>query len=141
MKEFLTAATQADDDDVPLLFKLDGRECKAYTPTDGQIAVTLAALGHQTNDMQKIAAVINFFVAVLDKDTHEWMEARLMDRDDPLGVTEVQDVIMWLVEEWSGRPTPSPSASTRSQPSGGRKSKPRTTKSTSSRSAPASSST
>jgi len=139
IKEFTTAVTQHDDDDIPLLFKLDGHECRAYTPTDGQIAITMAAMGHQTNDMQKLAAVVNFFVAILDEETHRWVEGRLMGRDDPLGLEEIQEVIMWLVEEWTGRPTPSPSGSTRSQPSGGRKSKPRTTKSTSSRSAPASS--
>jgi hypothetical protein len=140
-KEFTTAIEQQhpDDEDVPLLFMLDGHECKAYTPTDGQIAMTMAALGRHTSDITKMAGVIDFFVAVLDEDSHSYVVNRLMDRADPLKLEQVEEIIMWLMEEWSGRPTRSPSVSTQSRQSGGRKSKPRTTKSTSSRSGPASS--
>jgi hypothetical protein len=137
MKEFVTAIEQQhpDDEDVPLLFKIDDHECKAYMPTDGQIAMTMASLGRHTSDMTKMAGVIDFFVAVLDEDSHNYVVNRLMDREDPLRLEKVEEVITWLMEEWSGRPTRLPSVSTRSQPSGGQKSKRTTTKSTSSKSA------
>jgi len=141
MREFTTAIEQhhPDDEDVPLLFKLDGHECKAYMPTDGQIAMTMASLGRHTSDMTKMAGVIDFFVAVLDEPSHQYVVDRLMDRDDPLRLDKVEEVILWLMEEWSGRPTRPPSVSTQSQRSGGQKSKRTTTKSTSSKSDPGSS--
>ena len=141
MKEFTTAVEKAERDDELLEFKIDGHPVKAYRPTDGQLAMLMASLGRHTADTTKIAGVIDFFVEVLDEESHQYVVHRLLSREDALGLPQVQEVCEWLIEEWSGRPTPPPSVSTRSPQNGGPKSKRRTTKSTSSKSEPASSST
>jgi len=140
MKEFTTAAERHEDEEL-LEFKIDGHDLKAYRPTDGQLAMLMASLGRHTGTTTKIAGVIDFFVEVMDSESHQYVVGRLLSREDPLGIPEVQEVCEWLIEEWSGRPTPAPSVSTPSRENGGPKSKPRTTKSTSSKSVPASSST
>lgn len=140
MKEFNTAIREAiEDQDAPLEFAIDGAKMVAYKPTDGQIAITMAAMSRHTSDQTKAAAAIDFFIAVLDEDSAAHITERLMTREDPFGLEEVQDILEFLVEEWIGRPTQPPSGSTRSPKSGGQKSRPRTTKSTSSTSARASS--
>lgn len=140
MKEFNTALREATEDaDEALEFTIDGEDMRAYRPTDGQIAITMAAMSRHTSDQTKMAAAIDFFIEVLDEDSAAYVTERLMTRGDPFGLDEVEAILRWLVEEWVGRPIQPPSASTQSRSSGGQRSKPRTTKSTSSASARASS--
>jgi hypothetical protein len=141
MKEFNTAIEESERDDETMEFKIDGQLLRAYRPTDGQLALLMASLGRHTNEMTKVAGVIDFFVTVMDDESYNYVVNRLLSREDALGLEQVQGVIEWMIEEWSGRPTQPLSVSTPSRQSGGPKSKPRTTKSTSSKLAPASSST
>lgn len=140
MKEFTTAAEQSDQDaEQPLEFAIDGQVLRAYKPTEGQLAITMSALGRHTDEMTKTAGVIDFFVQILDEESYNYVVNRLLSREDPLGLQEIEDVLEWLVEEWTARPTQPPSGSTRSRSSGGPKSKPSTRRSTSSTLAPVSS--
>lgn len=141
MKEFTTAIAEAqetdEDRDEGQVFKVDGVECRCFKPEDGQLAILMASVSRSQNWQTQVAGIINFFVEVLDDDSHQYIVSRLMDRDDPFGLDEVKDIMEWMVEDWTGRPIQPPSVSTRSQANGGRKSTQRTRKSTSSASAPA----
>jgi hypothetical protein len=140
VKEFNSAVREATEDaEAPLEFAIDGQVLYAHKPTDGQIAMTMAALGRHTSNQTKIAGIIDFFVEILDEDSHQYIVERLLSRNDPLGLEQVEEILDWLVEEWTGRPTQQPSVSTRSRQSGGQKSKATTRRSTSSTLAPASS--
>lgn len=131
IKEFITAARVAEEGDAPeTVFKVDGIECTAYKPEDGQLAILMATTGRHSNLHEKIAGVINFFVATLDEKSHHHLVDRLLDRKDPFGIEEVTDIMKNLVEEWTGHPTESSSGSPQSRSSGGRKSTPRTPVST-----------
>lgn len=140
MKEFTTAAEESlEDAEAPLEFAIDGQILRAFKPTDGQIAITMSALGRHTSDQTKTAGVIDFFVQILDEESYDYVVNRLLSRTDPLGLAEVEEVLEWLVEEWTGRPTQPPSVSTQSRSSGGPKSRRTTPRSTSSGLAPVSS--
>lgn len=133
MREFTTAVEEiVDDQEAPIEFKLDDVTLRAYRPTQGQVAMAMAATGRHTNDQTRMAGIIDFFVEIMDEQSHQHVVQRLLSRTDPLGLEQVQDIIMWLMEEWSGRPTQPLSVSTQSRQSGGPKSKQRTTKKTSS---------
>lgn len=133
MKEFSTAIRDAvESPEAPMEFKIDGQVIRAYRPTDGQIAMLMAALGRHTSESTKIAGVVDFFVATLDDDGYNYVTNRLLSREDALEMDQIQEVIEWMIEEWSGRPTQQPSASTPLQASGGPKSSPTTSRSTSS---------
>jgi hypothetical protein len=114
MKEFTTAlkAVTEDDDDAPLMFSIDGHEMRAYRPSDGQLAMLMVAISKHASDQARIAGVIDFFVSIMDKESHSYVVDRLLSREDPLGIEEVKDVIEWMVEEWTGRPTQPLSVST-----------------------------
>lgn len=130
MKEFTTAVNEAEKqdngDDGAMEFSVDGVLCRAYKPKDGQLAVLMASTGRHTSAQEQIAGVINFFVAVLDDESHNFIVNKLLDRKDPFGIEHVNDIMEWMMEEWSGRPTKSPSGSTTSPPTGGRNSTPPT---------------
>lgn len=130
MKEFITAAQEevnaesgADDG---LHFMIDDHEVIAYQPNGGQIALTMARMGRHSSVSDRMAGFIDFFVEVLDPDSHTYVVNRLMDRTDPFGLEDVTAIITYLMEEWSGRPIQPSAASTRSPKNGGRKSTPRT---------------
>jgi hypothetical protein len=115
LKEFITAADRvtAGDEPEPIEFSLDGVLCTAYYPKDGQVAVLMASGGRHTTDAEQVAGIINFFVGVLDDESHSYIVGRLLDRTDPFGLAEVQNIIEFLMESWSGRPTKSSAGSTR----------------------------
>lgn len=135
MKEFLTAVRDSEEEDSGdegQTFIVDGRECTCYKPTEGQLAVLLASVSRSNDWTQQVAGIINFFVEVLDAPSHAYLVGRLLDREDDFGLEEVQAIMEWMVEDWTGRPIQPPSVSTQSPQNGGRKSTPRTRKSTSS---------
>lgn len=137
MKEFVSAADEANRDesaDNEYPFVLDAgtpreRELIAYHPGDGQIAILMAETGRHTNLHTKVAGAIDFFQSVFSDDDAVYLRNRLLDRTDDFGMPTVQAIIEWLLEEWSGRPTGAPSASTRSRSSASPKSRPTTRRS------------
>jgi hypothetical protein len=135
VKEFTTAlreVTDPQDDEEGWQFKVDGHELTCYPPAEGQLAVLMASTSRHTSVSEQIAGIINFFVEVMDGPSHAYLVGRLLDRNDPFGLNEVTEIMGWMVEEWSGRPTQPSSGSTRSRSSGGRRSTPRTSPSISS---------
>lgn len=150
MREFETAAAavaaeNAEDEEVfPFqISEWDDEEnliqkvtCNAYKPSEGQFIMLMAdtqSRGRTTE--QKLAAIVDFVVEVMDPESHTYIVNRLMDRHDPFGLADIQPIVEWLIEEWGGRPTKRPSDFARSRKNGGPKSTPRTRKSTSSASA------
>lgn len=130
VKEFTTAVEEAnkgtDPEEHALEFSVDGVLCKGYRPGDGQLAYLMASTGRHSTGQERVAGLINFFVAVLDDDSHTYIVNRLLDREDAFGIEQVQAIMEWLVGAWSGRPTQSPSDSTSSPPSTGQSSTERT---------------
>lgn len=133
MREFVTAvdaATEDRDEGTPM--RIDGTELRYYKPTDGQLAVFMAANGRHARGEDRVAAAIDFFVNVFDKDDQTYVVNRLLDRDDPFGLEQVEEILVAMIEEWTGRPFQSLSGSTPLPKNGGPKSTRRTRKSTSS---------
>lgn len=113
IKEFTTALKAVTEDEtLPMVFAIDGHELAAYRPTDGQLALLMSAVGRHTNMQTQIAGIIDFFVAVMDDDSASYVTDRLLSRTDPLGIEQVQEVMEWMIEEWTGRPTQPLSVST-----------------------------
>lgn len=136
MKEFTTAAKKeiaadsgAED---AVTFKIDDEEIKAFRPSESQFILFMAAVGMGSTGTDGVAGVVNFLLSTLDAPSKSYIAGRLLDRDDPFGMDELQEIMEYLVEEWSGRPTESPSGSASSQPAGGQKSTPPSLASTSS---------
>lgn len=81
------------------------RTITAYPPKEGQVALMMARTGRHSSTQDKVAAMIDFFVEVLDEGDHQYVVNRLLDRNDPFGLGDVTDVMTYLIEEWGGRPT------------------------------------
>lgn len=128
MKVFEVAA-RADGDDSGTKFKVKDAKTKegevellAYQPDEAQFAVLMATTGRGTTAADRIAGIINFFVNILDEEGADYLTGRLLDRKDPFGIKNVEDIMEWLSTEWTGNPTQEPSGSTQSPSNDGPKS-------------------
>lgn len=101
------AEREAEDDEGVVTFTLDGREMKAYPPTDGQLAFMLASLGRGQTKEQRFAAIINIMLEALRDDDRDYMESRLLTRDPKrrLSIKTVEGIFEHMTEEWFARPT------------------------------------
>lgn len=139
LDEFYAEENEKDDPGVPFKiaaydngrggenhYSVDARDLLAFKPSEAQYAVLIADVSRHTTTQTKIGGVINFFDSVLDDDGSAYVTRRLLERKDPFGLGDVQEIVEWLVEEWSGRPTRRSPGSTQSRSSGGQKSTPRT---------------
>lgn len=125
MKEFVTAAVdaavEAEGEEVTYPFMVDGRECLAYRPKDGQMALLMAMIGSTNGWQTQTAGIVNFFLNVVDDRTRVYLAGRLLDREDRYDIDDVKDVILYLITEWTGNPTQEPSGSTELPQAAGQK--------------------
>jgi hypothetical protein len=124
VKEFVTAVEKQEQaaDEADLIFKIDDQELRAYKPTEGQFALVMMALGRHSAMTEQFAGIIDFFVNVLDGPSQQYVIDRMMSRERMIPLEQIVEILEWMVEEWGGRPTQSPSVSTSSRRNGGRKS-------------------
>ncbi len=126
MKEFNTAGRRAAPSIIegaePVEFVVDGETFTAYPPSAGQMALLISAQAERRDMTESIAAIIDFLDGLLDRHGQDRFRERLLDRDDPFDFDDVNTIVESLIEEWSGRPTTAPSASSSSRKNGGQRS-------------------
>lgn len=116
MKAFTTAAKAAiHEKELPIgpdvEFEFDGRKCIAVAPTGPQLAVFLAAFSDTAEAQVSVTDSINFFHGRFRREDASYFKKRLLDPNDAFEFDEVVEILTFLLEEWSGRPTGSPSDS------------------------------
>lgn len=135
MREFNTAVKQAELDETGvnhLDFVVDGEVCRAQRPKPSQIAFLMGVTSRYMNEREQMGGILNFLDSLLDDQSAHHLRNRLLDPSDDFGVDEMMEIIMFLAEEWTGRPTNRLSGSTPSQPNTGQPSMPVTPAPTSS---------
>lgn len=129
VKQFAAAVANAEDIesdedyldfDLPMPGHTDEnpriRQFRAYRPNGAQFAVLMAMVGAGRDSVDRVSGVINFLIATLEPDDADVIQARLLNRKDPFGLEQVEEIIGWMTEEWTGNPTVGPRGSTSSQP-------------------------
>jgi hypothetical protein len=116
MKSFSTAArATAHEKDLPIgpdvEFEYDERKVVATAPTGAQLALFLSAFGDTADMGTRVVDTLNFFTSRFSRDDAGYFKRRLNDPNDSFDFADLAEVLSWLVEEWSGRPTISPSDS------------------------------
>lgn len=128
MKEFITAVEEVvqEGEGTPpeeqyVEFKLDGREMRAYQPTEGQLVFMMASLGRGQSQEQRFAAIINILMESLREEDKDYLEGRLLTRDPKhrLPAKQIEAIFEYIAGEWFGRPTQPPSDSAPSQQTDG----------------------
>jgi hypothetical protein len=127
MKSFTTAMEDAvseaegkvEEKTTP--FEIDGRELRAYAPTEGQLAFMLASMGRGQTTDQRFASIVNLMLESLREGDKDYLESRLLSRDPRkrLPIKMVEEIFTYLMEEWFARPTQPQSGSAPSPQSDG----------------------
>lgn len=91
-------------------------------PKEGAILYRMTRATGRHAKPQDMAEMINYVVDLLDEDSRERVEDRLMDFDDEYDMEDVMELWQDLLEEETARPTKQPSDSSRSQGSTGKNS-------------------
>lgn len=102
------AAANGDDPvDEAMPFMLEGTDAQlyAYQPTEGQLVLLLGAMNEYASNEQQAATVLDVFWSLLEEDTVGVLKRRLRDRHDTFGLQDIMNIIEWIVEETSARPT------------------------------------
>ena len=102
-----------------LSFDLDGEPLEAHEPEPSQLALLMHAAARYTSTREAVAGFLDFFFNVMDDRHAQHIRARLLDRKDDFGLDEVEEIVAWMVEEWTGVPFKRPSDSSSSRKSTG----------------------
>ena len=124
MKEFVRSAKQEDSPvgDEPLQFTVGGDVFTVYPPTTAMFALFMASQSDTREPTDQIAGLVDFLDNMLSPEDRIMFRQRLLDREHPLEFSMLEDIVGWLVEEWSARPTKSQQDSSSPPVSTGRKS-------------------
>jgi hypothetical protein len=126
-KSFATAvkeqSEEGTEDEGVLEFDLDGEPMVAFRPSGEAFAVLMMAASRRTEMGDAITYGMDFFYSCLDDNSAARIYKRLLDRKDEFGLPEVEEILEWMVHEWTGQSLPKASARTPSPRATGRPSK------------------
>lgn len=94
----------------------------ATQPTDERLFLTAALIGDEDSVGSEARAVLDLLKDVLPTSEYRLLKSRIADPDDSVDLNVVQEVLEWLMEQWSTFPTEPSSASSPSPTSSGSKS-------------------
>jgi hypothetical protein len=107
------------DHPIPFRIGKDVFYARANVATDYMIAAsaTFVALGDDAPLDKYIDAVKEMMKEVLVPESVEPFIKGLSDRDKPIGLQQINQIVPWLMETYTGRPTEAPDSSSNGQPS------------------------
>lgn len=92
-----------------------------YKPTAAQLMLLMAAQA-ENDDIESTAGLLTFMQGVFDAGSYRALRKRFNDRNDPLDLFKLMDIITELIKEWTGFPTQRSSDSPTSPPTTGKRS-------------------
>ena len=94
----------------------------ATQPTDERLFMIAALIGDEDAVGSEATAVMDLFRDALPLDEFRTLRQRLTDPEDSVDLDVLQEIVGWLMEEWTSFPTKQSSASSQSPTSAGPKS-------------------
>lgn len=96
----------------PLSFMLHGEEFSCKPKMQGRVLLDLVAKSAVQDNPAEAAAIINkFFELVLVPESYTRFDALVQSDDRIVDVEQLSEIVAWLVEQYSDRPTQRPAAS------------------------------
>jgi len=118
MRQFNSAARKAAvENPIDIEFEINGTQLLASPPSSGQLTMFMAAqAGGDPSEIAK--AMLELLWAVLGEDNYRWLEMEL--KSGAVDLPLVEELIEYLGETWSSRPTSPASALSPSRTSTGK---------------------
>lgn len=89
----------------PLSFELQGETFKCYPRMTGAALIDFAAAATSDDTSRSTAATLEFFEGVMKPEEHKRFDEFIRDPDKEIEIDELAEVVEWLVEEYTNRPT------------------------------------
>jgi hypothetical protein len=106
MARFKDFGAPIDIDKVePLTFKLYEEEFSCYPEIQGKVVLELASLSESDDSAENANAILKFFSRVMLPESHARFEELTGDPKRIVSVTVLTEILQWLVEEYTNRPT------------------------------------
>jgi hypothetical protein len=128
VKAFVTSANTEESAPAgePITVSVDGREITFNAPDINQVVLLTAAMEGASTDAGLAATMLNAFMYMIDTDRDAaHIRGRLFNSRDKFDLGNVSEIMAYLLETWSNRPTGSSSDASPSRSNGGKKSKAR----------------
>lgn len=87
------------------VFKLYDEEFTCVPSIQGKVLLQFAALSDSDNAAESSVAITGFFEKVLVPESYDRFQILLEDPDKIVSVTTLSEIIGWVLEEYSDRPT------------------------------------
>ena len=109
MKEFRNSARESTlENPVPVEFAIEGIQFEAHPPSSGQVTLMMASQA-DGDPIEISKGLLEFLLAILGDEQYITFENGL--KSGEIQMELVMEIVEWLVEQWSNRPTTSASAS------------------------------
>jgi hypothetical protein len=104
------------DDAEPLTFDLGGEEFTCHPEVQGKLILDIIRSAADEKDpdqrgMMMAVGVLDFFKKVMDASEYERFEKLMEDPKRIVPMDTLSEIMSWLIEEYTDRPTPPSSAS------------------------------
>jgi hypothetical protein len=113
-----TSDTEVDKDGEPIVVRSD--IFHATQPTNERLFIVAATAGDEDSGAaQEAAMTFSLLKSVLPLNEYKIIRERLLDPEDDVDLSMLQQVLTWLMEQWTSFPTQQPSDSSTSPDSTG----------------------
>ena len=112
-KDFGAGTTSAGAE--PLTFKLHGEEFTCRPDIQGKTLLALVADAASNDASRQAGMVEKFFKTVLTPDSAEDFDELTNDPDKVVSVETLGEIVGWIVEQYTSRPTSRPEVSASGQ--------------------------
>lgn len=98
-----------------LSFRLHNEEFSCRSEIPGKVVLDLVAKSGAENPSESAKVIEGFFNIVLQPESLERFNALAVDPDRVVSMETLSDIVAWLVEEYTDRPTQRPEISANGQ--------------------------
>ena len=110
------AAERAEEDqEPPLIVDVLGRNIELEYPGTGQVVYMTAALASADGDINQVGEIVQFLYHLVSEEDSQYLKSKLLDRFSGFDSEAVIELIEYITEEWSSRPTRNASGSSQSR--------------------------
>jgi hypothetical protein len=109
-KDFGSGASNGSTESEPLTFKLHDEEFTCRPEIPGKTVLNLVAKSSSEDPGETATAITGFFKTVLVAESYERFDILSEDPDRLVSMETLSNIIEWLVEQYTDRPTQRPEA-------------------------------
>lgn len=89
----------------PITFEIYGEEFTAYPEIQGSHLLQFSKEVGSEDNAEVTGALLNFFKTVLYEESYERMETLWNDKERIVPIDVISDIVAFLIEEYTDRPT------------------------------------